>query len=293
MLDIIYNPIGGKGKSSKTFKQIKEILDSKSIDYTIHETQKVGHATEIVTELNSTQEHTDLVVLGGDGTFNEVLNGITDFSKITLGLIPCGTGNDFARAAGISTDPQIAIQSILANQRKYIDYLQVGKRRALNCAGAGMDVDVLEKYSEMKAFHGKIKYYISLLSVLLKAKFHKARVTVDGVTSEKSVFLITAGNGIYIGGGMPISPNSVIDDGYITLVVVNEIKKRKILDLLLKFLNGGKHILESCTEEFFVKECRIEILDEGCIELDGELFKEKVLDCKVVSNELCIFRGEK
>ncbi len=289
MFDIMINPHGGNGKSLDTLKIVTEKLDSANIEYTIHKTEGPQHATALVKELNDSQAHTDLLALGGDGSFNEVLNGITDFSRITLGLIPCGTGNDFAAAAGISTDPLEALNAAINGSKRFVDYIQVGNKRAINCAGAGMDVDVLERYSTMKAFRGKLKYYASLIDVLLHAKFHKSIVTIDGVATQKSVFLITAANGIYIGGGMPISPNSKIDDGYITLVVVNEIKKRKILGLLLKFLSGGKHIKEPCTEEFFVKECKIELIDEGCVELDGELYREKVLDCKIKSGELQLF----
>ena len=289
MFDIIVNPTSGKGKGAKALDKITALLDKEGIEYKVHKTQHAAHATQIVKELNDSQDHTNLMILGGDGSFNEVLNGVTDFSKITISFIPCGTGNDFAAAAKISTDPEKAILSAIKGEKRYIDFIQIGERRALNAAGAGLDVDVLEKYSTMKAFKGKMKYYASLLSVLCHVKFHKLRLTVDGVTTEKSVFIIAAANGNYIGGGMAISPTSVIDDGYITVVVVNEVKKRKIPGLLIKFLSGGKHIYQPCSEVYNVKECKIEILDEGCIQLDGELFKDKVLDCKIVSNQLEVF----
>ena len=184
MFDIIVNPISGKGKGAKALDKITALLDKEGIEYKVHKTQRAAHATQIVKELNDSQDHTNLVILGGDGSFNEVLNGVTDFSKITISFIPCGTGNDFAAAAKISTDPEKAILSAIKGEKRYIDFIQIGERRALNAAGAGLDVDVLEKYSTMKAFKGKMKYYASLLSVLCHVKFHKLRLTVDGVTTE-------------------------------------------------------------------------------------------------------------
>ena len=289
MFDIVANPTSGKGKGEKALKKVIALLKKQGVEYAVHKTEYVTHATEIVRNLTENQEHTNLIAMGGDGTFNEVLNGITDFSKITVSFVPCGTGNDFAAAAKIDTDPETAVMAAINGNKQRIDFIQIGERRALNAAGAGMDVDVLEKYATMKVLKGKIKYYASLLSVLFNLKFHKLRLTLDGVTTEKSVFIIAATNGNYFGGGMTISPTSVINDGYITVVVVNEVKKSKILGLLMKFLSGGKHIYEPCTEVYNVKECKIEILDEGCIQLDGELFKDKVLDCKIISDQLEIF----
>lgn len=84
-----------------------------------------------------------------------MLNGISDFGNVTLGIVACGTGNDFIRASGHPRKVKDAMDVILKGETGYIDYIDVGSRRCLNVAGAGMDVDVLIRYAEMKAFHGK------------------------------------------------------------------------------------------------------------------------------------------
>lgn len=290
MFDILVNPCAGNGKSLEALAVVEKTLKANNVEYVVHKTDKAGAATEIAAELNE-KPNTKLIILGGDGTFNEVLNGISNFDTITLGLISCGTGNDFIRAAGIPADPQKAIDLILDGTVKKTDYIQLADgKRALNCAGAGMDVDVLVRYAEMKRFKGKLKYYAALLDTLIHLKFHKVNITVNGETEEKSVFLITVANGTCIGGGMPISPNSLVDDGYLTVVYVNEIKKSKVLPLLLKFLGGGKHINEPCTVQKNVKSIRVEILDEGSTEVDGEVSEKKVLDCRVVEGGVKIYR---
>lgn len=288
MYDIIINPLGGKGKSQKALATVEKILAEKNIEYTIHKTEYAGHATEIAKVL-SAKPDTKIIAMGGDGSFNEVLNGIDNFENVTLGIIACGTGNDFVRATGHPTDVKKALDVILYGKTSYIDYIDLGERRCLNVAGTGMDVDVLVRYAEMKAFRGKVKYYASLIDTLLHLKFHKLRITMDGNAVEKSVFMIGVGNGTSFGGGMPICPNAKVDDGLLHVVIINESKKRKIPFMLLSFLRG-KHVDKPFTEEYTAKEVIIESLDGGKIETDGEVIDDQILNCNIVSGVLKVFR---
>ena len=190
MYEFIVNPIAGKGKSLTVLKTAERIFTERGVPYRVHIAERRGHATEICREL--TEEGANIVVFGGDGTFNEVLNGIVNFDKTVIGFVPCGTGNDYVKATDIPTDTETAIKRILGGNTGYTDFIDMNGKRCLNVAGGGMDTDVLVKYAEMKAFHGKIKYYISLLSVLMHLKFHKVRISIDGGKAvEKSVFLIS------------------------------------------------------------------------------------------------------
>ncbi len=288
MYDIIINPQGGKGKSLKALKTVEEALKNAGKEYTVHKTEKAGHATEIAREL-SRKPDAKIIMMGGDGSFNEVLNGIENFENVTLGIVPCGTGNDFVRASGHPAKVRDAIKTILDGNTSYIDYIDLGTRRCLNVAGAGMDVDVLLKYDEMKFFKGKMKYHASLLYTLAHVRWHKLRITVDGKTMDKSVFMIGVGNGQYIGGGIPICPDAKVDDGLLSIVIVNEMKKSRIPIELPGFLSG-KHVKKDYTEVYSGKEVRLEVLDDSKVELDGEVIDDRVLDCKIVHNVLKVFR---
>ena len=288
MYDIIVNPLGGKGKSLKALKAAEKIFAERGVEYTVHNTEYAGHATELARELSRKPE-AKILVFGGDGSFNEVLNGIENFENVTLGIVPCGTGNDFVRASGHPTKIKEAIDLILKDNVGYIDYIDVGSRRCLNVAGAGMDVDVLLRYAAMKAFHGKLKYYASLIDTLIHVKWHKLRLTIDGKTMDKSVFMIGVGNGTCIGGGMPICPDAKVDDGLLSVVIVNEMKKSRIPVELPGFLSG-KHVKKDYTEVYSAKEVTVEVLDDGKIELDGEVIDDKILECKVVHNVLKVYR---
>lgn len=289
MFDIIVNVNAGNDKGKSALKTVETILIGKQIPYQVHKTCRPGNATKIAAELNK-KDDTHIIVLGGDGTYNEVLNGISNFATITLGFIPCGTGNDYIKAINIPLDVKKALDIILQGNIEHTDFLQIGEKRAINCAGAGMDVDVLERYGQMKCFSGKLKYYLSLIDVLLHLSFHKMKVTINGETYEKSVFMIAVANGTCIGGGMRISPNSEVNDGKLNLIIVNEIKRSKVLGLLIKFLKGGKHIYEPCTESYLLDEVKIELLDKGKAQVDGELYDNKVLDCKIVHNKLKTYK---
>ena len=288
MYDIVVNPLGGKGKSLKALKAAEKIFAERGVEYTVHNTEYAGHATELARELSRKPE-AKILVFGGDGSFNEVLNGIENFENVTLGIVPCGTGNDFVRASGHPTKIKEAIDLILKDNVGYIDYIDVGSRRCLNVAGAGMDVDVLLRYAAMKAFRGKLKYYASLIDTLIHVKWHKLRLTIDGKTMDKSVFMIGVGNGTCIGGGMPICPGAKVDDGLLSVVIVNEMKKSRIPVELPGFLSG-KHVKKDYTEVYSAKEVTVEVLDDGKIELDGEVIDDKILECKVVHNVLKVYR---
>lgn len=288
MYHIIVNPQGGKGKSLKALTTVEEIFKNNNAQYVVHKTEYAGHATGIARELSKIPD-TNIVVMGGDGSFHEVLCGIDNFDNVTLGLVACGSGNDFIKKSGHSTNVKEAVQTILNGKVGFVDYMELGKYRCLNVGGGGMDVDVLLKYANCKTLKGKAAYYYSLFYTLLHTRFHHLRITADGVTKDTSVFMIGVGNGGFIGGGIPICPNAIVDDGLLNVGYVSEMKKSKIIFRLFKFLKG-KHVGTDWGGEYTAKKVTIEALDDSRFELDGEIIDDTKLDIEVVHNKLKMFR---
>lgn len=288
MFHVVVNPTSGKGKGQKALNKLEKMFNERGVEYIVHKTECRGHAENLARELSLIPD-TKLIVMGGDGTFHEVLCGIENFENITLGLVPCGSGNDFIKSSGHPKKVEQALEVILKGESSYIDYIDLGDMRCFNTCGGGIDVDVLLKFAKCKVLKGKLAYFYSLLYALAHTKFYGMRVTVDGETKDMRVFTIGVGNGGYLGGGLPLCPNAKVDDGLLQIGYVNEVKRWRIPAALMVFLRA-KHVSTSWGGEFQGKEVTIESLDGGYFQLDGEIQYVNKLSMKIVSNTLKVFR---
>ncbi len=279
MYHLILNPVAGKKKSLKNLAVVEKELSARNISYQVHKTCGEKDGATITKELTKAGE-TELVVLGGDGTLHEVLNGIEDPSCCKLGLIPSGTGNDFATKAGLSLDAEKAIKLILDGEAKPTDYLTVGSVRCMNIAGIGMDVEVLErcKRGRMK---GKLKYLFSLVQSLFSYKGISVTVTDAEREETHDVLIAAACNGSQFGGGIAICPVADIEDGKIDVVVVEQIGgKMKIIKAFLKLLKGK--ILEYPSATHYLADGVRFIPKTPCtVQLDGELYTDLDFEVRI------------
>ena len=290
MYHVIFNPNSGLKKTEQAAATVKAILEQQGVEVLFHPTEGKGHCTEIVREINSSSPDAKVIIIGGDGTFSEALNGVTDFDAITFGLIPGGSGNDFATKLRLPTDPEKATLRILKGEVQKLDYIDLNGKRCLNVCGLGMDVDVLVRCAEKSRFKGKIKYYLSLLYVLTHFKPHRVRYKIGDVVGEQDVFMVGACNGSYIGGGMALAPDSSVTDGVLDLVVIDNIPKPLIPFRLVPFLLGRMN-KQSCTHIYQGSEAEIEVLGEtpARVQVDGEVMEMPKLCCKIVPRTLKMF----
>lgn len=288
MYHFIVNIHGGSGKAFLKWNKIRALLKERRVAFKTHVPQKPGHACQIARAISESDE-TDIriVVVGGDGTINEVLNGISDFSKVKFGLIPTGSGNDFARGLGLPRHNPAKALGIMLNSAgtEKIDLgkttvLATGESRIFGISsGFGLDAIVgtgingarIKKI--LNYLHvGKLSYAVFTIQTLFSMKTCRAAVSFDGghpLAFDKMIFL-AAMNFRAEGGGVPMTPHAVSNDGLISVCIAAGVPKW-LTFFLFPFLCLGLH---EKLRGFFLKNCRsLEVHTDlrTVVHTDGEL----------------------
>ena len=276
---IISNPVAGKNKTGKVISLVEKLFTQVGVRFQTHYSQEERDATKIARELTENGEQ-DIIVVGGDGTLHEVLNGIIEPKNCRLGLIPAGTGNDFAEHIGLSTDVKKAVDVVLKGDVVSTDYLEVGGVRCMNVAGLGIDVDVLERCRKGK-LKGKIKYMLSLIKSLFAFKGCPIEVECEGQTQTREALLATVCNGSQFGGGIKVCPGANSTDGKMEVVIVDNLGGVfKIIQAFIQLLKG-KILTYPLTTHFACDRVRFKPSNPCTVQLDGELYKDLDFDVKL------------
>ncbi|WP_078430337.1 diacylglycerol/lipid kinase family protein [Alkalihalobacterium alkalinitrilicum] len=293
MYVFIINPISGNGKGELVWKRVEKILIDKQTNYKAYYTKDKEHVTEIVKTLDP-EIVTACVVIGGDGTVHDVVNGLQSV-KIPLGIIPAGTGNDYARSMKIPKGYQLALERILSGEKKKIDILHVGERVCMTVIGIGFDGKVAQLANESKSKKilnglrlGKFTYLLIVLQLLFKYKPTQVRLELDDVTYEfENVWLIAVANLPYYGGGMYICPQAVSDDGAFDVCIVHHTSKMKLMQVFPKVFRG-KHINHSSVTVLKGKTIKVISDIPVVIHGDGEIIGETPVEVTVKKDVLDI-----
>lgn len=290
MLDFIINPSAGKktNKIKKALPKIEKHLVERQIPYVIHMTKTPHHATELTQTLIKNGA-TDIIVVGGDGTLHEVINGFSNFDKVNMGIIPCGTGNDFASALKLPTDPVEALDIILDEQAKYTDFMQMPTVRGLNVIGMGLDVEVLKRYAKAKR-KTKFAYTWCLIKTLFKFKCIDFDAQLNEQTAHHHSFLAAICNGHCFGGGIPVCPVADAGDKKIDFLAVREISKLGLIKAFIK-LKKGKILEFKETTHTKTESVKITTADAHyTVNVDGELYDDIPFEIQIISDTLKVYR---
>lgn len=283
MYHIIVNPHSRSGLGMKVWETVEKKIISLKLSYRAYFTKYQKHATELAERITDTESPCTLIVLGGDGTINEAINGIKNFESVTVGYIPVGSGNDFARGLGLSKDPLQALDDIL-NQKK-IQIIDIGILRYSDISryfavsnGAGFDADICHKaiVSRVKPILNKIKLgKLSYAAIAINRAFFTkpTRITlkIDGereLIFPKSYFAAFM-NHRYEGGGVMFCPNAVGNDGKLDYIVVSKIPKILLLFVLV-FAFWGTHTKFKCVHTGTMKTAEFSSELPMSFHVDGE-----------------------
>lgn len=242
-LQFIVNPASKTGRGIEIWREVEKVLKSSEIEYEVYYTKRIGHATELAGKLTEGEGEHVLVALGGDGTVNEVVNGIVRISDTVLGYIPTGSGNDLAGGLDLPTDPVESIEHILENK----SHLQMnvgvveteGERRrfAVSC-GMGWDAAITHEVavSKLKILLnkmklGKLSYVFIALKQIFAFRTQPMEIRIDGkepMRFEKNFFSAVM-NGPYEGGRVMMCPAASWSDDLLDICIVDSVPKLKLL----------------------------------------------------------------
>lgn len=291
MLYFIVNETARTGKGEGIWHTVQKQLRADRIPYKAFMTKHNGHATELARMVSEKEEENIcLIVVGGDGTLNEVINGVTDFEKVRISLIPAGSGNDFARNLGISKEPITRLKQILSAVEKgdsCFERIDLGKAEWGNgkgerlyaiSSGIGMDALVCKRLSVSKIKvlmnrmgMGKISYIIITVRSLFTMEKADMSVKADetGLLHFKGGIFAAAMNAKAEGGGVPMTPKASVHDGLLSVCVVHKFTKIGAL-LRFPFLAAGKHEHFKGFRVFDCKSMFIKIKKPMALHTDGE-----------------------
>ena len=224
----IINPTAGKSDSRQRIYDMADALRQKhGLDVQCILTKRQGHAVELARELCKTGEELRFYACGGDGTVNEVANGIVGFENAAMSVIPVGTGNDFLKNFGDMASQFSDAENLWDGEVFPLDAIDVNGRIALTIACSGLDARVakdVHKYSESPILDGKSSYvYALMVNFIFKPIYNHWTITLDDTVMDGDYALVAACNGRYYGGGFMPIPEAKMDDGVLNTLVVKRV----------------------------------------------------------------------
>ena len=267
---IIYNPTSGREAIRKNLPDVLEILENAGYETSAHATTGEGDAIEAA-RLAVERRYDLVVAAGGDGTINEVVNGMAEQEyRPKLGIIPVGTTNDFARALQIPRDIVAAAEIIAKGDRIPIDVGRMNEKYFINIGGGGSLTELTyDVPSKLKTVLGQLAYYLKGIEMLPSLKATNMCIEYDGKLFEGEAMLFLVGLTNSIGGFEKLAPNSSINDGMFSLLILTKTNLADFIRIASLALRG-EHINDS--KVIYTKANRIKVYSDEkvLLNLDGE-----------------------
>lgn len=276
----IVNPISGKGKTLKAVDRIKKVCEEENLDYEIYFTEYPKDATKIARKYRFTKNI--IYSVGGDGTLNEVLNGIVG-TKNLLGVIPAGSGNDFYKTL-----------SKIDEEYPVIDIGKVNDRYFINIISIGIYAEVANNVSLMKKRKVPTNqiYNASLIYTFFKYKYKDIELSIDEKEQKKGkCTILTICNGQVYGGGYKIAPSAKLTDGYFDVYYVEKVNKPQ-LPSLINMLKQGIHEKHNKVHKSQATKIKFKCDKELVCNIDGEIMTAKKFNVKIIPNAITIYNNK-
>ncbi|MBF88374.1 MAG: hypothetical protein CMG75_01735 [Candidatus Marinimicrobia bacterium] len=286
----IVNPTSGRGKAAKKIPKLETLLKAKKVDYELVKTTKSGHAKNIAFKRRA--DFDVVAVFGGDGTMNEVLNGLVG-GNTPMAIVPIGTGNDFARSANLPMKMNEAIDGILNGKTVLCDIGFFNKERYfINVIGIGFDAFANIQSRKIKRIRGTMVYVVAVFKTLRLWSSVKMRIEMDDIVINDLSYLTCIANGWSVGGGLSLAPDANLHDGFFDICHVSDIKAGKIIRHFTRLINGK---INNFPEVSLSRSKKVRITSKQSLpmHLDGEIIEgdNKEFDVEIIPNGFTLWRS--
>jgi diacylglycerol kinase (ATP) len=268
----LVNPAAGGGLGEKIGARATELLFAQGLKFDRQLTEAPGHAA-CLAQAAADAGYQRIIVCGGDGTVNEVANGVPG-RGLSLGIIPCGRGNDWAHYMGIPKNVEAACTVCLNGRPIEVDAALMGKRFYCSVACMGLAAEVNKIANENQyTYKGRLAYLLALWHILPHLKSYQIKVKYDAGIYEGQVLLLAVGNSAYFGGGLQITPKALTNDGLLDICIVEMVSKLRFLRSFPAVFSGA-HLRYNFVK--YIRSPRVEIISPEALEVfaDGEYFQQ-------------------
>jgi len=305
MYIFIVNPLAGDGRAKRVFNKLQDTHTYKSIDTQFIYTEYKGHATEIATKLsNSTKQIDAIIIVGGDGTIYEFLNGFTNRS-LPLSFLLGGSGNDFARGCSIEGSSETILKRVISAKNPVLYWPSVYEsdvRKLVfgNSIGFGFDALIAKNTKKSAAKPilnklglGKLSYTYTLIKGLISFKPLNITVNVNGYEHHiKKCWIASASNHPYVGGGMKLVPQASNNERYFTVILIHSISRLKVM-LLFMTVFSGLHTKLKEVEQIDTDYVEFTFENEIDLQVDGELSRTSACVVSKTTKEIILLGTHK
>ena len=293
---LVLNPSSGRERGPEHLEQLRAALDGRFTTVTTTVTSGDGDAERAAAA--AAADGSDVIfVAGGDGTVNEAVNGLASagmLERVAIGILPFGTGNDFAAALGIPTEPEAALEVLLAGREIRVDLGQVNGRTFVNTSGGGFIGEVSVAVTpQLKTIAGRLAYLIGGAQVLLEFEPVLAAITIQpgAVQFTRELYAFAVCNSRLIGGGRLIAPDAVIDDGLLDVCLIDAMSALEFVALARKVAQG-QHVTDPRVGYFQASAIDFDFAREVNVNTDGEVFNVRRCEYRVLAKAARFLAGE-
>jgi YegS/Rv2252/BmrU family lipid kinase len=258
---LFVNPLAGRGRALRNQVQAEAYLREQGIAYVLFGLDYPA----------TLEDFTDLVIIGGDGTINRVLNHFPEI-RLPIGVIPGGSGNDLAMQLNGGMDVRSCLETAVYGKATWLDAGICNGRIFLNCFGVGFDGEVADEIGRVRWLRGALKYFVTVIRKIFRYRSVVIKATWDGGNYEARALTVMAANSRQTGGGFRVAPMADMSDGKLDMIVIGEISLLERLFYLPRIRKGGHIVLPFVRAAPFTSMI-VETAGEQQAHLDGELMR--------------------